>query len=375
MVYWSRYIYVTSIAQFGEKYHYNNADNGKIVQKVSKKACALLNKYYNNGMELYLNTSCTKNKLQRKCRMKTGAVIAAAGMSSRMGEFKPMLNIGSISIAQRVISTLQQAGVNRIVVVTGYQAVTLERHLANQGVVFLRNENYRTTQMFDSAKIGLDYLKDKCDKILFTPVDIPLFTALTVTELLRCGEQLACPECEGKTGHPILLSSALVDGIVSDCGERGLQGAISRLGIPMVHIPVNDPGVLHDADTPLDYEKLLTYHNSQLVRPVVSLSLAKEIPFFDEKMFMLLQQVEETSSVRTACQRMQISYSTGWNMIRTLESQLSSPLIIRNQGGANGGQSMLTPRGKKLILRYHECLEELKSYAEFLYKKHFDGVF
>ena len=62
--------------------------------------------------------------------MKTGAVIVAAGMSSRMGEFKPMLNIGSISVAQRVIATLKQAGVNRIVVVTGYQAATLERHLS-----------------------------------------------------------------------------------------------------------------------------------------------------------------------------------------------------------------------------------------------------
>lgn len=307
--------------------------------------------------------------------MKTGAVIVAAGMSSRMGEFKPMLNIGSISIAQRVISTLQQAGVNRIVVVTGYQAVTLERHLANQGVVFLRNEHYRTTQMFDSAKIGLAYLKDKCDRILFTPVDIPLFTALTVTELLRSGETLACPECEGMTGHPLLLSSGLVDAILADSGEGGLQGAISRLGEKMVHIQVNDPGILHDADTPSEYEKLLHYHNSQLIRPVVGLSLAKEIPFFDEKMFLLLQQVEETRSVRTACQRMQISYSTGWNMIRTLESQLSTPLIIRNQGGANGGQSLLTSQGKKLVEHYHDCLEELRAYAEFLYKKHFDGVF
>ena len=33
--------------------------------------------------------------------MQFGALIVAAGMSSRMGEFKPMLNIGSISIAQR----------------------------------------------------------------------------------------------------------------------------------------------------------------------------------------------------------------------------------------------------------------------------------
>ena len=45
--------------------------------------------------------------------METGAVVVAAGMSSRMGEVKPMLCIGSIPLAQRVISTLRQAGAAR----------------------------------------------------------------------------------------------------------------------------------------------------------------------------------------------------------------------------------------------------------------------
>ena len=47
--------------------------------------------------------------------MITAALITAAGMSSRMGDFKPMLNVGSISIAQRVIANFQQAGVDKIV--------------------------------------------------------------------------------------------------------------------------------------------------------------------------------------------------------------------------------------------------------------------
>ena len=38
--------------------------------------------------------------------MQTGALIVAAGKSSRMGDFKPMLQLGSISIAQRVINNL-----------------------------------------------------------------------------------------------------------------------------------------------------------------------------------------------------------------------------------------------------------------------------
>lgn len=307
--------------------------------------------------------------------MNIGAVIVAAGMSSRMGDFKPMLNIGSISIAQRIIATFHQADVTKIVMVTGYNALTLERHLANNGVIFLRNENYETTQMFDSAKIGLKYMRDKCDKVLFTPVDIPLFTANTVTTLLNSGAELACPVCDGKTGHPILISSAIIDKLLADSGERGLQGAISRCGVEMTQVEVSDQGVLHDADTPDDYKALLQYHNKQLIRPVVNVSLAKEMPFFDSKIAMLLTLVDETASVRTACQRMQISYSSGWNIIRTLESQLGCSLVERSQGGAGGGQSRLTEKGHRLLTRFEAFQEEVRGSANVLYEKYFSGEF
>ncbi len=307
--------------------------------------------------------------------MQYGAVIVAAGMSSRMGDFKPLLGIGSISIAQRIVATLQQAGVSKIVVVTGYNALVLERHLANNGIVFLRNENYETTQMFDSAKIGLEYMKDKCDRILFTPVDIPLFTASTVEAIMASGTELAFPVCDGQRGHPIMLASSLVDDIVSASGEGGLLGALSRCCAITEEITVDDLGILHDADTPEDYRSLLQYHNSQFVRPVVSVALAKEKDFFDGKIAMLLTLVEETHSVRTACQRMQISYSSGWNIIHTLESQVNKPLIDRSQGGAGGGRSRLTDYGRELLKIYNDYVEEVRQAANALYEKHFKDVF
>lgn len=305
--------------------------------------------------------------------MQTAAIIVAAGMSSRMGDFKPMLNIGSISIAQRIVANFHQAGVDKIVMITGYNATTLERHLSGNGIIFLRNENYESTQMFDSAKIGLEYLKDKCDRILFTPVDIPLFTSATVRTLIESGAELACPVCEGQQGHPILIASRLVDSILADSGEGGLKGAISRCGVEQQEIEVEDAGVLHDADTPEDYRTLLNMHNAQLVRPVLNVSLAKEMPFFDEKIAMLLSLVDETSSVRTACQRMQISYSTGWNIIRTMESQFSRTLIERSQGGAGGGQSRLTEDGRQLIEAFNRFSAALRQAANELFDSYFEG--
>lgn len=307
--------------------------------------------------------------------METAALITAAGMSSRMGDFKPMLHIGSITVAQRVIANLQQAGISKIVMVTGYQATRLERHLSGGGLVFLRNEQYETTEMFDSVRIGLEYLQGKCDRVLFTPVDIPLFTAQTVHALLQSKADLASPSHQGRCGHPILIGSRLIDGLLQDSGENGLKGALGRSGAFRDFVPVNDPGILHDIDTPEDYSALLAYHNSQLVRPQVSAALARETTFFDSQTAMLLALVDETSSVREACGRMQISYSTGWNMIRRLEDQIRDPLILRSQGGSGGSQSVLSPRGRLLLSRFLLFQQELRDAAAQLYEKHFPDLF
>jgi molybdate transport repressor ModE-like protein len=303
--------------------------------------------------------------------METGAVIVAAGMSSRMGDFKPMLNIGSISIAQRIIATLQQAGVTKIVVVTGFNADRLEHHLSKNGVIFLRNENYETTQMFDSAVIGLSYLRDKCSRALFTPVDIPLFTAGTVDLLMRSGADFVCPVYKGEQGHPIMISAEVVARIVEDSGEGGLKGALSRCGVKETFIEVNDEGVIHDADTKDDYRSLLEYHNRQILRPVVDVRLAKEKPFFDTKTAMLFFLIDNTQSVRKACKQMQISYSSGWNIINATEAHLGYPLIERSQGGDKGGKSTLTPAGKDLLRRYEKFKSEVRTSIDELFNKYF----
>ena len=307
--------------------------------------------------------------------MRTGAVITAAGMSSRMGDFKPLLNIGSMTIVKRIVATLKQAGTDNIVMVTGYNAEALEHHLAGSGIVFLRNEDYEHTHMFDSAKIGLSYLADKCDRILFTPVDIPLFTAATVSVILDSGAELACPVFDGQTGHPLLMSGYVAKRILSDSGDGGMQGAITRCGVDMLEIPVDDEGILHDADTPQDYKKLLAYHNKQLARPIMSVAIARETQFFDSKTAMLLSLIEETGSVRAACTRMQISYSAGWNSLRNLENQMHKSIVNRSQGGYGGGNSRLTEDGKDLLRRFTQYEAWLREEATEQFQIFFEDFF
>lgn len=63
--------------------------------------------------------------------------------------------------------------------------------------------------MFDSAVIGLKYLYPQCSRILFSPVDVPLFTADTIKELLITPGDIIVPTYEGQPGHPVLISGTM----------------------------------------------------------------------------------------------------------------------------------------------------------------------
>lgn len=221
--------------------------------------------------------------------MDIGAVIVAAGLSSRMGDFKPMMKIGTATVAQHVVNAFRQAGISKIVVVTGHHADKLEQHLAADDIVFLRNENYQTSEMFDSAKIGFAYWVGKCDRVLFTPVDVPLFSAHTVTKLIQSGARLASPVCNGKQGHPLMLEEPLLHELLRDNGPGGVKGALSRMAVPMTHVEVDDPGILRDADTPEEFAALVDYYNSRPGYPS------------EQEMDQMLLEMETPAQVRAHC--------------------------------------------------------------------------
>jgi len=302
-----------------------------------------------------------------------GAVIVAAGMSSRMGEFKPLMKIGNMTIIERIISTFQSAEIDHIVIVTGNQGKILEDHLKNQGITFLRNENYASTQMIDSAKIGFEYLKNQCENIIFTPVDIPLYTSLTVKTLLKSKANVAFPMYHGQKGHPLFLKQAVLETILNYHGDHGLKGALSLIE-NKEYIEVDDQGILYDADTKQDYENLLRVHNHQLYRPDVKVFLKKEDSFMDEQTAQLLYLIDIMGSIRDACLKMNISYSKGMKMINILEHQTQDLLVVRKVGGAQGGYTYLTDQGKEFLKRFRKYEKELNDKAQELFDLYFKDI-
>lgn len=196
--------------------------------------------------------------------MKTGAVIAAAGMSTRMKQPKQLMKIGGRTMAEQTVETFRRAGVSEIVMVTGYRGEEVERELGHLAVTFLRNDSYETTQMFDSVKIGFRYLENRCDRLLFCPVDVPLFTEHTVALLLEQTEDVVWPVYQGKKGHPVFINGALIPGILEYPGDGGLKGALDSLTwATRGFVLVEDEAVVLDADTKEEFETLTELYDSR----------------------------------------------------------------------------------------------------------------
>lgn len=189
--------------------------------------------------------------------MTFGAVITAAGMSTRMKQFKQLMNVGDMSMAEKVINNFLSAGITEIVMVTGFRGDELESALKDYEISFVRNPDYGTTQMFDSAKLGLEKLQSRCERIFFTPVDVPFFKTATVKKLMETEGDLVYPSFNMKKGHPILISSSLIPAILSFDGEGGLKGALANCSAEPIFVNVEDKAMLMDADTQEDFNLLM----------------------------------------------------------------------------------------------------------------------
>lgn len=196
-------------------------------------------------------------------RAEIGAVVAAAGLSSRMQAFKPMLPLGDSTIIRTLIAGLREAGISVILLVTGHNADRLREHLSGLDIEFADNKDYATTDMLCSAGIGLSFMQEKASRLFFLPGDIPLFSPSSLRLMTKTmdesGSRLVVPACNDRKGHPILIDSRAIPDLLAYRGGMGLKGAIAALGESVEVLEVGDPGILLDADQPEDYRRLLQY--------------------------------------------------------------------------------------------------------------------
>ena len=229
-----------------------------------------------------------------------GAVIAAASRRDAV----PLLKVGSIPIVRRIVLTLQQAGVFPIVVVTGTDKLEVTHQVAPLGVVFIKNSEFEQPELFSSANLGLSYLREKCDRVVFTPVNAPMFCAQTLLHLLESDADVVTPTCKGRGGHPIVLKSSIIPQILAYSGKDGLHGAVRQCECRKQRVAVSDAGVLMSVHNEPQLCQYLQQHNASLLTPTVKISIDKENMFLNSRLKLLLYLIEDLHSVRQACLHM-----------------------------------------------------------------------
>ena len=85
--------------------------------------------------------------------------------------------------------------------------------------------------------------------------DMPFIEPATikgVVALLQDGAPLAAPSYGGQRGHPVGFGFAFRDELLALRGDQGARDLLARHATQLVLLPVEDPGILTDVDTPAD---------------------------------------------------------------------------------------------------------------------------
>ena len=91
--------------------------------------------------------------------------------------------------------------------------------------------------------------------------------------------------------------------------------------------------------------------------------------FMGDGKWLLLKAIDEKGSLKAATKELNISYRKAWGDLKKTEIFLGFELTEKHRGGKNGGKSMLTDKGKKLINAYQKFHTDIDNYIEKSFNK------
>ena len=230
---------------------------------------------------------------------KVAAIVLAAGFSSRMGEFKPLLQLGGATVLERAVTLFREVGIADVRVVTGHRAEELEPFLARLEVHSVENPHYRDG-MFSSVAAGAATIEPEVDGFFVLPVDVPLVRSGTVRRLFdkwRQGDwDVVYPCFLGERGHPPFIAGRRAQEIAGWEGDGGLRGALAQWESDALEVAVADETILCDMDTPDDYRRLLErYEHRQVPTEMECRVLLNEVLRVEPHIVSHGQAVRETA--------------------------------------------------------------------------------
>ena len=91
--------------------------------------------------------------------------------------------------------------------------------------------------------------------------------------------------------------------------------------------------------------------------------------FLGEGRCRLLEEIDRCQSLQEASRKLGMSYRKAWGDIRAIETALGFEVVHRTRGGAGGGASYLTERGKRLLAAYQTLKDAVEAAARKAYRQ------
>jgi CTP:molybdopterin cytidylyltransferase MocA len=206
----------------------------------------------------WLNDSHPEFERLAAWALPVGAVVLAAGMASRMGRNKLLLEIGEQPLVRHVIEAASDGGCHTVHVVYSDEAV---RAAVGRAAVTVHNPKASSGQA-SSLKVGLQSLPAEIEGAMVMLGDQPLVGSHTVSVLLKAWRREgARPAVAASYGEqdgwrpPVVLERSLWPDMMALTGDAGARQLFERR--PHLVEAVVAGGRPDDVDTPEDYDKIV----------------------------------------------------------------------------------------------------------------------
>ncbi|MGC9144386.1 TOBE domain-containing protein [Hydrogenobaculum sp.] len=97
--------------------------------------------------------------------------------------------------------------------------------------------------------------------------------------------------------------------------------------------------------------------------------------FFGEGRYKLLKLIDKYGSISKAAKEMKMSYKAAWDHIQSINNLAEEPVVYTRTGGKDGGQTVLTPYGKRLLKHYEHIQEEYQKFLELLKEEELESLY